>query len=588
MARISFDRDELNKIIQTLRMHVPHVFGNCDKIFGDKNVNEAKLISHKSTLLGKNSASFTDVVLSQAVLGSKEFRVALKMWFGWDAVSSNIKSVMQNYCNSLPKRCSDDEKKKILHSLLLPSVKPGVTTDELFNNAIEDLADAPNTESLQYEARVYSYITENIIMRNVSPNFIPILSASSCNISTMLPAFKGHAFKGSDRIVEKLEFIKSIFGDTVSLNFIITGSGVNMVKFRDLILSSVLSKQEAGDVLFQAMYALYVMDKYNIFHGDMHGENLFVQIMDNPVNMRFNINGGKVEISTKYVFKVYDFDRGYVDLLGDNSKSTYFIESGQDNKMRRNADFAHLICQCVQNESGISPKVFSLALDKIGLLKTAQLTYAAIPRNASEMGRCDNHSVLLSSKSSANVLSVISSFEVIKNTFSNDTFFRINPAHLSRLLTPTEYADLLSVFTPNYLTIVDKLLLRYEKVRGKVKLFTCQQWFCSQSNDINIDIKEYFETPGGIALVSSITTPPIPRKPFLEYTFLPPSPYVFVPQKELKDLYNASSAADASGHAKRQFKGKDAPVIDTDTPDKEDSIAKRLRRRPARIDVCNI
>jgi hypothetical protein len=57
--------------------------------------------------------------------------------------------------------------------------------------AMVDAIMSPATfAALDYEARVYSYITENIIVRNVSPNFIPLYSANSCDINQMISAIE--------------------------------------------------------------------------------------------------------------------------------------------------------------------------------------------------------------------------------------------------------------------------------------------------------------------------------------------------------------------------------------------------------------
>ena len=530
----TFDKWELNKIIHSLRKDATHIFGGCGKIFNN-GVNEARLIA-PTTLLPKNSASLTDVVLSQAQMGldkdARKFNVAIKMWFGWDAVSDTVAKTFYDYCKSLPGNCSDKERLSILNSMILPEFKRGKTAADLFYDSVNEIRLPENTVSLTYEARMYSYITENIIMRNVSPNFVPLFSASSCAVSEMRSIFKKNPFSGSDRIVKKLELIEKLFGNKVAMNFIITGSGNNMVKLADFITKNTASVEDAGVIIFQALYALYIMDQYNIFHGDLHGNNLFVQILDKPIDLYFNINGNKAGFRTKYIFKIYDFDRAYSGLLGENKRSQY-------NSMRRNADFAQFLCGCVSNERDNVYKPFTEVLIRVGLRDIAELEYMAIPKISKHMGKCNIFSTELSSDSSENIIKWLKS-SALKNALPGQ--FRIKPSELSKLITPSEFNIFRTVFDDRYLGIVKNLLVRYTRKLGDIiTLYVCQQWFCSTQNDINIDITKAFEpsSPMFSRIIHGIEGPVDPdSKTTIHYTFIPPSMHETAPSLYLNKLYN--------------------------------------------------
>ena len=581
---MSFERKELNQIIHHLRKNAPYIFGNCGAIFKN-NANEAKLLTKNSKLIPKNSASLTDVVLSQAEIGTgrdaKKFNVAMKIWFGWDAVKSVDRRFIKYCTGGKPGGvCTEDTKKLILKKLILPETKISdgkpVPTDDLFKSSLKQLADASNTESLTYEARLYSYITENIIMRNVSPNFVPILSASSCDISVMIPIFEKNIFSGGDKIIEKLKLINKIFGDEVSFNFIITGSGNNMVKFKDLLITHTLQKEEAANIIYQALYAFYVMDKYNIFHGDLHAENLFIQILDEEVNLSYVVNGRKTVFCTKYVFKIYDFDRSYLDMLGENSKSYDFIVSGMDNYMRRNADFAHFICLCVQHEheSGSAKKPFTSVLKEIevnskNLYVVGELEYNAKP-DTDKMGQCGEESVKLSSTSSTLLYTWIQNNPNSIHGKDKD-FIRISPLELSTILTADEYKNITDIFGDDYLDIVSRLLIQYSISRKIITLYICRQWLCSPSNDINIDINYFFETDTGFRFITKNVSPTNPLKETLDYEYKP----LFSPKTpalELNILYPPTSGV-SSGVVEAPM------IIEEPEPELVEKPIKRPRKR---------
>lgn len=528
MASGLFEREELNKIIHALRKHSINVFGDCDKIFRTRDVNEARLLSSKSKLITKESMSLSDVILSKAVIGEdhKEFSVAMKMWLSWDAVADRIDSVLYNFCKRLPGRCSNDDKKWIMKALGRPSEIENATAEEAFDITIEELSDVAKVESLLYEARMYYYITENIIMRNVSPGFIPLFSANSCSLSAMINALGMEYFEGEQKLVNKLSFIRSIFGDSIALNYIITGSSDIMPEFKDVVAGWNLSKSDAGTILFQAFYTLYVMDIYGIFHGDMHGENIFIQVLNTPVNMRFIINGRTIEMSTKYVFKVYDFDRGYTDILGENPITSMLIEAGEQNAMRRNADFAHLLCLCAQHEEHLDVEPFKYALTSLGLGGVSRILHGA---KDFEKGTCDVEEVELSPLSSASIIRWLNTADIFESAYERK-YFRISAEELAGLITSAELSALLSIFSREYKSIVNKFLIRFEEHGGIVKLWACKQWLCSPSDDIKVNLRDYFEKPEKFEKFLSIINPPLPDRSFLEYVLLPPPERVAIPE----------------------------------------------------------
>lgn len=576
MGELLFDKMELNKIIHTLRTYNRQVFGNCGAIF-NPGVNEARLVTSTSKLIPKNSASLTDVILSNAEIGigrtRQKFRVAMKMWFGWDNLKKGaLRRGFNSYCKTMGRKpeCDDARKAQILQSLILPYTHKVKTVNDLYESALASLADVNNTISLDYEARLYSYITENIIMRNVSPNFVPLLSANSCLISEMIKTFKTIPdFSGRREILTKLELINTVFGDDVALRFIITGSGSNMVKFKELVRDHTLTKEEAGSVVFQAFYAIYVMDKYNIFHADMHAENLFVQILDKPVTLHYMVNGNDIKFTTKYIFKVYDFDRSFLDLLGENVKASDYIESGMDIAMRRNVDFAHFLCLCIQHEteSKSVTKPFTNVLADLDLAEIGTLQYEAKPLNEDDMGLCEKSVVHLDALESANIISWIKSNPSdVRDIEPTRKFIRISPDMLKKAISHDSYKTLIGgVFTDRYIKIVDKLLLQYtiDSRRKTVTLYACLQWLCSPTNDIRVMIGRYFENVSDFGKLVSVTPSVIPVAEVLSYTFKLPDAPPFIPPESLNDLFASQQA-----------------MIVSVEDESEDVTTKRTRKEP--------
>ena len=73
-----------------------------------------------------------------------------------------------------------------------------------------------------------------------------------------------------------------------------------------------LSKADRKAVLFQLFYTLFVFEKLQISHGDMHTYNLFVNELPEPTEMCFIINKQKYQFTTRKLVKIFDFDFGAI------------------------------------------------------------------------------------------------------------------------------------------------------------------------------------------------------------------------------------------------------------------------------------
>ena len=207
-------------------------------------------------------------------------------------------------------------------------------------------------KGLDYEKCVYEFITENIIKeKNISPNFIPLITYKSCLLGGMiyqLPFDKKEKYR---KFIELVNILPNI-----CLKFIITGTGLEKSKFK------TLQNEEDGEwqplnffnrnpsdfrpILFQAVYSLAVMELFGIVHNDLHLNNILLQELPKPIIMSFNINSQTVYIKTKYILKFFDWDRGYVKSLGKNPllNADYTIESHQVNEARTKQDFYQFLC----------------------------------------------------------------------------------------------------------------------------------------------------------------------------------------------------------------------------------------------------
>uniref|UniRef100_A0A6C0KTP9 Protein kinase domain-containing protein n=1 Tax=viral metagenome TaxID=1070528 RepID=A0A6C0KTP9_9ZZZZ len=198
-------------------------------------------------------------------------------------------------------------------------------------------------EGLDYEKCVYKFITDKIILTNISPNFIPLVSSASCSLSNILPSLP---FDPKDKRLIKLKRVEEFF-PLIPVKFFVTGTTPNnsLFSFDDAMFQiDTTSPYDFKPILFQIIYSLSVMDHFGIVHNDLHFKNIFVQDLGEPYILKFNLENFSLQIKTKYIIKIFDWDRAYVESLGPNKLLTNYAYSHQINKKRSKQDFYQILC----------------------------------------------------------------------------------------------------------------------------------------------------------------------------------------------------------------------------------------------------
>lgn len=279
-----------------------------------KNFGEKKIID--------SGVSPTYVAKGQLSKENKKFALVLKVWFDWNGVDiSKINTFLKSY-----------KIYKTKFDSYMETVKQRIV------NKIY--------KSLEYEKCVYMFITENIIRRGYSPNFIPLISYRQCE----LKIFKS-AIPFSEDTKEYLKEIEKNFPE-VKVRYLMTGSTVktqNLVKLKDIaeFLNKPENNFEFKSILFQLVYSLAVLNHFKIIHNDMHAKNIFIQILDNYELFSYTINGKMLQIRTKYVVKFFDWDRAYCEYLGNNEyleHADFLKMLQQTNYNRKTQDFYQVLC----------------------------------------------------------------------------------------------------------------------------------------------------------------------------------------------------------------------------------------------------
>jgi len=198
--------------------------------------------------------------------------------------------------------------------------------------SFEHNANCGDTEALAYETEVYKFITNQIVLRLQSPNFIPFLGFGACHrwqAETNAPQLRRPLAKLAAIITK---YCGGKATDYTRLNVLMTQAGCRESKCTTL---SRFSREPPTDhrlveclsILFVLAYALRVLWSYGIQHNDLHTGNVILNNADPTRPLQIYVVGPNLERDT-YIFAnttlprepvIFDWDRSYVDASKANA-----------------------------------------------------------------------------------------------------------------------------------------------------------------------------------------------------------------------------------------------------------------------------
>lgn len=185
---------------------------------------------------------------------------------------------------------------------------------------------------LEYEASMYEYITEEIIAKNLSPNFIGLLAYGKC--------VSDHGDLIGITLTEK----------ATDCTYFGIKDECNIVSFQDFARqyypANITIDQAINECLFQTVYALELLYRLKVNHNDLHSYNVLIAILPEPVDLYFNIGDKYYHIHAKYIPKIFDWDRAYGEAIGENEfiKREKTMINRVDNSVKSKYDLYTLVC----------------------------------------------------------------------------------------------------------------------------------------------------------------------------------------------------------------------------------------------------
>lgn len=223
-------------------------------------------------------------------------------------------------------------------------------------------------EALNYEIKVYEEIRAQILEPRVSPSFVLLYGhGTDCALNNVVDILNNNSphipFENFVRnIMYTLESkpgrpsvnkgpglpYNKAFGN-LQYNIMMNESSKGDEKFSDWFKGRSDTK-ELWRVIFQVAIACYAMFCARLAHNDLHSGNIFIKDLGKEEMFLYRINGVDWVIKSRYLPKLYDFDRSYKKGYINKLNEGYFCDVASNcNAIVEQRDFIKIMCYVCNN-----------------------------------------------------------------------------------------------------------------------------------------------------------------------------------------------------------------------------------------------
>lgn len=161
--------------------------------------------------------------------------------------------------------------------------------------------------SLDVEKAIYKAVIMNLVNNRHTPGLISYLGEITCDSAIpVLPVDLESKYRGSLGAIDTNEYNISESPDILVLEM---SKGVKLAQW----INNTRTLKELLGVIFIVIYTLTCFQMVLLRHNDLHFENIFVEDIGRDITLFFQIKPGEiVSVVTRYIPKIYDFDRGAI------------------------------------------------------------------------------------------------------------------------------------------------------------------------------------------------------------------------------------------------------------------------------------
>jgi len=234
--------------------------------------------------------------------------------------------------------------------------------------------DEDGDNSADIERMMYKYL-KKLLFECRTPNIMRYVVGFRCN--TFLDFLRSRSTYPKDTeyyadMLQKVEdFVEreeelNLDGNKATITLIELGKGMS---FRDLLKSGNVTEGEFKSIIFQVFYTLREFHLNKVRHNDTHLGNVWINIRNDPQRLIYFINDDMYGIlETKYVVKLYDFDRAAFTIGSFSNKilkDSYCPRVGMCENENERFDLLILLTDLYHSWGGMYPFITKFVLQTI-------------------------------------------------------------------------------------------------------------------------------------------------------------------------------------------------------------------------------
>ncbi len=272
---------------------------------------------------------------------------------------------------------------------------------------------------LNYELDVYTEVTNDFLKYHVAPTYVRAIGAGrGCSYADLLNMLRSHIYaRGTSRLLSETQMLDALdrnlyyawkqaggrpaiddirtprLGDgymfsTLRYSMILSESAGDAVKLSDWATSGRFNLTDFWKIMFMTCIGCYGMSLGRMVHNDIHTGNVFIKDLGEVQQYVFSVDGTPIVISTRYLPLIYDYDRAYVERLGDNYLNRFFHRDfcegySQCNILVPNKDIIKVFCYLYHG----LPTLRSTILGILAPTDTAQRKLEQVYNTGTDMGQ---------------------------------------------------------------------------------------------------------------------------------------------------------------------------------------------------------
>ena len=223
----------------------------------------------------------------------------------------NLQDILTENVNVLTYGEKSSSSQTVISLGELSSVEKKVSTDVAIKTNFSQIIAGSDDNRSEIEYLVYKYITNPLVYNRHTPHIMLLIGLLTCDNFTLPETGVTDAMKTMIAELKEMQgYLEPTKFDHNKLTMLILekGNGTSLGNLLGREGDLGITKYEWFGILFQLLWTIQTFMDIGLLHNDLHTGNVWIDILDEPIELFYQSYGKTWRIKSKYFVKVFDFD----------------------------------------------------------------------------------------------------------------------------------------------------------------------------------------------------------------------------------------------------------------------------------------